>query len=404
MDSCVYFAVVFNTYNVVLLRGLHQAMSRPSNAYHPAPTGKGDMAVEVMISVLGLSRGQGHVFTSDQGVGKSCLCYRFVHPGFDDYIAEHPSLLALHEFESPAINNVHYLYWGSGRQTLPGRLGKSERTVDIHVVEHTVLYQDVTSKPFPSGCNGKADNIDAYLKRACGRMEAPGKVSYWTRDGISLPDTYKPHRFPSNAGSIRRGYVVVVDVSVGGTVFDAQLQRVKKMCQHLKNHTHMLVATKMESADPESLQKVHQMRKKMHLDFIATSASYNYNIIAVFRILAQKLLKCVCEDIPTFEKAAENDLAFTTSAKRSFRNFTTKWVQTSDERIEDIERTEQYRACKSAVGKYTTDRIFALKLLEVKNREMMVGVNDDPERRREFLEDFLDSHQDMFLYRKELKS
>lgn len=380
-------------------------MSKRTNAYQSDLTGGKvgrDMA-EVLVCVLGLSRGQGHVFKSEEGVGKSCLCYRYIHPGYDDYIAEHPSILALHEFESSAINNVHYLYWGSHKQTLPGRLGKSERTIDVHVVEHTVLYQDVTSKPFSSGGGGKADNIDAYLKRACGRMESPGKISYWTRDGISLPDTYKPHRYPSHAGSMRRGYVVVVDVSVGGTIFDAQLQRVKKMCQHLKNHPHILVATKMESAVPESLEKVHQMRKKIHVDFMSTSSFHNYNIAAVFRIISQKVLKCLCEDIPTFEKAAENDLTLKSSAKRSFRNFTTKWVQTSDERVEDIERTEQYRACKSAVGKYETDRIFAFKLLEVKNREMLVGVNDDPERRRDYLEDFLDTHPDLFLYSAQLK-
>ena len=372
-------------------------MASAPNTYSLAPTARKAMA-EVLICVLGLSRGQGHVFDDDGGVGKSCLCYRFFHPGVDDYIHDHPSILALHEFQSPAVNSGHFLYWGYTQQTLPGRLGKAERTVEIHVVENTVLYRDETSKPFSSGGSGKADNIDAYMKRATGRLESPGKVSYWTRDGISLPDTYRPQRYPTNAGRMKRGFAVVVDLSIGGLAFDAQLQRVNKICQALKNKTYVLVATKMENADPESLEKLQQTKKKLHADIVPTSASCNYNVNALFRILTEKVLKGFVEDIPTFEQAAGNSLAFKTSEKRSFKNFTTKWVHSSTERLEDVERTEQYRACKRAVGKFETDLIFALKLLEVRNREMTVGVNEDPERRREFLEDFIETHLDLGLY------
>ena len=364
------------------------------------------MASEVLICVLGMSRGQGHVFKSGEGVGKSCLCYRFLHPGFDDYISDHPSILALHEFQSSAVNNSHFLYWGKSKHTLPGRLGRGERIVDIHVVENTVLYEDVTSKPFGPG--KPADNIDSYLKRGMGRLESRGKVSYWTRDGISLPDTYKPQRYPDNAGSLKRGFVVVVDVSADGCEFDAQLQRVRKMCTVLKkaDRTYILVATKMETAKEESLGKLHQMRKeaKLHADLICTSATCNYNVVATFRIITEKVLKSCHsqEEIPSFEQAAGIDLELKTKAKRSFKNFTTKWVQSSSERVQDIELTEQYRTCKGSVGKYETDRIFAFKLLETKNREMMVGVNEDSERRREFLEDFIEDHPDVGLYRSQL--
>ena len=204
------------------------------------------MCSEVMISVLGLSRGQGHSFNNGEGVGKSCLCYRFVHPGFDDYVSDHPSLLALHEFESSAINSAHFLYWGYSKQTFLARLGKGERTVTVHAVENTVLYQDVTSKPFAnSSGHGKPDNIDAYIKRALGRMECRGKISYWTRDAISLPDTYRAQRYPPHTASMKRGYIVVVDVNMKGTAFDAQLQRAKKICQALKkgNHEYIIAAT-----------------------------------------------------------------------------------------------------------------------------------------------------------------
>ena len=275
--------------------------------------------------------------------------------------------------------------------------------MSVHVVENTVLYQDVTSKPF--NCSKNPDNIDVYVKKALGQMESPGKISYWTRDAISLPDTYRAQRYPSNVSSMKKGFIVVVDVNMGGARFDAQLQRAKKLCQALKkgDHVYILAATKMESANPTSLEQLHQLKRKLHFDLVSTSAASNYNITAVFQTTAGKVLKSMQEDIPTFEQAAGNNLAFKTSAKRSFKNFTTKWVQSSMERVEDIEKTEQYRSCRSAVGKYETDRIFVFVLLEKKNQEMMVGVNDDPERRREFLEVLLEEHPDVLLYRTQLR-
>ena len=359
---------------------------------------------EVLVCVLGLSRSPGHLFSSGTGVGKSCLCYRFMHPGFDDFISDHPSILAEHEFQSAAVNSTHFLYWGSRRQTLPSRLGKTERTVDIHVVENTVLYADVTSKPFAEGGGRKADNVDVYTKRAMGKLESSGKISYWTRDGISLPDTYRPYRYPANSAKIRRGYAVVVDVSSEGLDFDAQLQRVKLISKQLRkaDTTFVLVATKMESVVQESLDKLHRLKKKVHADIITTSAMCNYNIAATFKAVAEKILKSMHVSIPTFEQAADMELSSKTTAKRFFKNFATKWVQASGDRIDEVELTEQYRTCKSAVGKYETDRIFAFKLLEVKNLEMSVCANEDIGRRKEFLEDFIQMHPDLMLYQSQL--
>ncbi|CAI8045562.1 hypothetical protein GBAR_LOCUS25203, partial [Geodia barretti] len=241
---------------------------------------------------------------------------------------------------------------------------------------------------------------------ALGKLESLGKISYWTRDGISLPDTYKAQHYPTNAGKMRRGFAVVVDVSLDGMEFDAQLQRTKIICKTLKkaDATYMLVLTKMESVVQKSVDKLHQLKKKEKIgaDIITTSSMCNYNIAATFRIIAEKILKIVYVNIPTFKQAAENELAAKTSTKRLFSTFTTKWLQASSERIEEMEQTEQYRACKSAVGKYETGRIFAFKLLEVKNSEMLVGVNEDPDRGREFLEDFIQRHPDLMLYQSQL--
>lgn len=53
------------------------------------------------------------------------------------------------------------------------------------------------------------------------------------------------------------------------------------------------------------------------------------------------------------------------------------------------------------MGKYETDRIFAFKLLELKNRELD-STPDGMERRREYLEGYLDEHPDLVLYKAQL--
>lgn len=355
---------------------------------------------EVVIRVLGLSRGQGHEFKSGEGVGKSCLCYRFLNPGYDDYISNHPSILALHEFESPAVNNVHFLFWGTALQDF--QCGKGTLTAKIHVVENTILYQDETSRPFNN--SEKPDNIDVYMKQALGRMESPGKVSFWTRDAIALPGSYYPQPYLdySHASTLKKGFIVVCDVSIDGLVFDAQLQRVKKICQALKKNTYIVAATKTENAIPSSVEHLQRLKKKLNFDLISTSAALHYNTLTVFRILAGRLLKLMHEDIPSFEQAAENYLVYKTRAKRSFDTFATKYIHKSDERLEDICRTQDYLVCREAVGKYETDRLYAFKLLELKNRELD-SKPDGMEKRQEYLEEYVEKHPDLALYKMQLR-
>ena len=42
----------------------------------------------VVVSVLCLRRAVGELFkSSDEGVGKSCFCYRYMYAKFDDYVS-----------------------------------------------------------------------------------------------------------------------------------------------------------------------------------------------------------------------------------------------------------------------------------------------------------------------------
>ena len=46
------------------------------------------------------------------GVGKSCLCNRFVREDADDYYPDHTSVLSQSDFGGRIVNNDHFLYWG----------------------------------------------------------------------------------------------------------------------------------------------------------------------------------------------------------------------------------------------------------------------------------------------------
>jgi len=87
-----------------------------------------------------------------------------MHPGHDDYIDEHSSLLTLHEFENPVIISVHFLYCGSTTNRYSIRGGLKEQRIQFHVVEQTVFYHLPTSQPFKTLT--KPDSLEYYIRRA----------------------------------------------------------------------------------------------------------------------------------------------------------------------------------------------------------------------------------------------
>ena len=359
----------------------------------------------VVVSVLGLSRAVGELFQSgEEGVGKSCLCFRFMHPNFDDYVSDHPSILALHEFESSSINNDHFIYWGSKKESYTIR-GK-ERLLHMHVVEHTVFYQDVTSTPF--SVRTKPNDVTVYAHRAVGSLESAGKISYMTRDALCLPETFSAEDYPRKISGLPRGFVVVVDTSLDGVRFETQFNRVEKICHHLtiSKRKFILVSTKQDRVVAASLEKLRGLRRKHSAILVETSASCNYNIDAAFRVIGGAVLGegKLSDDVPSYLQAAQNLLSAKASAKRLFRGFIDNRVQMSCERMGALSETEQYRSCAAVVGKFESDKLIALRLLEVRNKEVesYCGVLENSEMRQEFLEEFLDERQDLTVYSKDL--
>ena len=356
---------------------------------------------EFMACVVGLSRGRGENFNKHKGIGKSCLCYRFMYPGFDDYIDDHQSLLALHEFENTVFNNIHFLYWGSVVKRFPMKSSEKHTQIQFHVVEQTVFYQDVTSQPFTSIT--KPDSLDHYIKRITGPIESPGKISYKSRN-----DTDYSHRqqYPSGLSRLPRGFMVVLDVSLAENEFEDQCERAEQVLEHLMKSKckYIIVATKRDNHDFASLEYAHELKCKYRTQLIETSANGNLNVHDAFRLLAHKSLPKklhgLSDSALTYEDAAHSILIAKSHAKQSFQTFLSQCIKDSNQNLASLEENKIYCECKLLIGKFETNRLFAVHVLQLHNEKISsyAGVLENPDMRQEFLEEFVDQRSDLTAY------
>lgn len=364
---------------------------------------------QMVACVVGLSNNEKEPFGSRPGLGKSCLCFRFAYPGYDGYIDTHPSLLALHEFENPVINTVHFLYWGSPAKSFPAKGSGGEVRVRFHVLEQTVFYQDITSHPFNSLT--KPDNLDCYKKRLIGAIESPGKLSYYSRDDIATNDRYTKYQYPSNLTKQPRGFIVAFDVSLGGKEFEMQCSRVEPLLEYLSKSKKkvVLAVTKRDCFKMLSLEKAYELHKKFRVPLVETSANENLNISEPFRILAKLVLSkhvhAMSDKIQGYDDAAKDYLIRRGSAKRSFMSYVKKKCTNCDDRLSSITGSEEYKECSHWLGRFQAGQIFALNVLELYNVKVdtYAGVLGEPNLRQEFLEEFVDVRDDLAPFKADLR-
>lgn len=104
------------------------------------------------ISVVGLSGTEKEKGVC--GIGKSCLCNRFMRPLADSYYTDHISVLSQSDFGGRVVNNDHFLYWGKVTKTTDEGLDYT-----FQVVEQTEFIDDSSFQPFKSG------KTEPYYKR-----------------------------------------------------------------------------------------------------------------------------------------------------------------------------------------------------------------------------------------------
>lgn len=242
---------------------------------------KGDTLRTFNISVIGLSGSERD--KGQYGVGKSCLCNRFVHQVADKYHSEHISVLSQSDFAGRVINNDHFLYWGDVTKTMEGN------NLTFHVIEQTEFIDDVSFQPFKTG------HTEPYVKRSTTvKVQSAEKLMYICKDqlGMETDSSYEQKVVPEGRLGID-GFICCFDVSqVPQRPSEKQFDFVTSLllaAQKTKKPV-VLVSTKQDEADDQLLRELERLLTRREfkgtIPLVETSAHENVNIEAAFMLLA----------------------------------------------------------------------------------------------------------------------
>ena len=244
---------------------------------------KADSGRTFNISVIGLS-GLDHE-KSLYGVGKSCLCNRFVRPLADEYIYEHSSIYSSTDFAGRVINNDHYLYWGSV-------VKKADDGTDLtfQLIEQTEFIEDSTLTTLTRG-----GQLTSYTKRCTAvKLQSQEKLMYISRDQVALQNDYEQVQLPGGKFNVD-GFVCVYDVSSRGKAEDQEMLYASLLTVLQKTKKPIVVAaTKCDDLRKNSLDDCHKLftsKKLTNVPIIECSAQEDVNVDLAFLLLAQLIEK-----------------------------------------------------------------------------------------------------------------
>ncbi|XP_003228084.1 rho GTPase-activating protein 35 [Anolis carolinensis] len=246
------------------------------------------------ISVVGLSGTEKE--KGQCGIGKSCLCNRFVRPRADDFHLDHTSVLSTSDFGGRVVNNDHFLYWGEVVRSL-------EDCVEckMHIVEQTEFIDDQTFQPHRSTA------LQPYIKRAAAtKLASAEKLMYFCTDQLGLEQDFEQKQMPDGKLLVD-GFLLCIDVSRGmNRNFDDQLKFVSNLYNQLtktKKPT-VIVLTKCDEGVERYIRDAHTFAlSKKNLQVVETSARSNVNVDLAFSTLVQLIDKSrgKTKIIPYFE-------------------------------------------------------------------------------------------------------
>ncbi|KAK9758629.1 RhoGAP domain [Popillia japonica] len=242
----------------------------------------------INVSVVGLSgmeRDKGHA-----GVGKSCLCNRFMRSLADDYNIDHISVLSQTDFSGRVVNNDHFLYWGEVIKT-------SEEGADYQfsVIEQTEFIDDASFQPF-KGILFVGGKMEPYVKRcASTKITSAEKLMYICKNQLGIEKEYEQKVLPDGKLNID-GFICVFDVSiVPSRSLEKQIDFVAAILNNLVKTKKpvVLVTTKHDDASEayirEAEKLVQRKEYKGAVPLIETSAHDNVNVDLAFILLAQMI-------------------------------------------------------------------------------------------------------------------
>ncbi|XP_071401285.1 rho GTPase-activating protein 5 [Centroberyx affinis] len=234
------------------------------------------------VSVVGLSGTEKE--KGNCGVGKSCLCNRYVRPDADSYYLEHTSVLSTIDFGGRVVNNDHFLYWGEVLHR-----GDDGLDCKIQVIEQTEFIDDQTFLPH------RSTNLQPYTKRAAAtKLQSAEKLMYICTDQLGLEQDFDQKQMPDGKLNID-AFVLCIDVSKGcNRKFDDQMKFVNSLySQIVKSKKPIVVAaTKCDECVDQHLRDLQAfVASKKNLQVIETSGRSSINVEVCFNALIQQLDK-----------------------------------------------------------------------------------------------------------------
>ncbi|NIG59633.1 rho GTPase-activating protein 35 [Pontoporia blainvillei] len=281
------------------------------------------------ISVVGLSGTEKE--KGQCGIGKSCLCNRFVRPSADEFHLDHTSVLSTSDFGGRVVNNDHFLYWGEVSRSL-------EDCVEckMHVVEQTEFIDDQTFQPHRSTA------LQPYIKRAAAtKLASAEKLMYFCTDQLGLEQDFEQKQMPDGKLLID-GFLLGIDVSRGmNRNFDDQLKFVSNLYNQLAKTKKpiVVVLTKCDEGVERYIRDAHTFAlSKKNLQVVETSARSNVNVDLAFSTLVQLIDKSrgKTKIIPYFEALKQQSQQIATAkdkyewlVSRIVKNHNESWLSVS---------------------------------------------------------------------------
>uniref|UniRef100_A0A674GTT9 Rho GTPase activating protein 35 n=1 Tax=Taeniopygia guttata TaxID=59729 RepID=A0A674GTT9_TAEGU len=282
------------------------------------------------VSVVGLSGTEKE--KGQCGVGKSCLCNRFVRPGADDFHLEHTSVLSTSDFGGRVVNNDHFLYWGEVVRPL-----EECAECRVHVVEQTEFIDDQTFQPHRSTA------LQPYIKRAAAtKLASAEKLMYFCTDQLGLEQDFEQKQMPDGKLPVD-GFLLCVDVSRGmNRNFDEQLKFVSNLYNQLAKTKKpvVVVLTKCDEGVERYIRDAHAFALgKKNLQVVETSARSNVNVELAFGTLVQLLDKSrgKAKIIPYFEALKQQSQQIA-AAKDRYEWLVSRVVKSHHEAWPDVSR------------------------------------------------------------------
>ncbi|XP_062325599.1 rho GTPase-activating protein 5 [Osmerus eperlanus] len=234
------------------------------------------------VSVVGLSGTEKE--KGNCGVGKSCLCNRYVRPNADSYYSEHTSVLSTIDFGGRVVNNDHFLYWGEVHHRSDDGL-----ECKIQIVEQTEFIDDQTFLPH------RSTNLQPYTKRAAtSKLQSAEKLMYICTDQLGLEQDFDQKQMPDGKLNVD-GFVLCVDVSKGcNRKFDDQMKFVNSLYTQMAKSKKPVVfaATKCDECVEQYLRDLQAFAaSKKSLLVIETAAKSSINVELCFNALIQQMDK-----------------------------------------------------------------------------------------------------------------